>query len=429
MLRNKLFTPLFLVSIVIGGALSAFGQTAPVSGHVEMKKADGSVVRVEKATVDCYRSDVALGCRSTQTNSRGEFTFLGIPFSGKVILAVSGPGLSPVVFPGAKPGQDDIVIEVVEGDGSTLTEAEVREQEALFLANPTGELTEDQKKAQEEFEKKVAEVKAKNEKIEKKNQIVERTLKEGNAAYTAANYDLAIAKYEEGIEADPDFVGSAPVLLNNKGAALKKRAVDEYNTAAKTKDQALIAAAKVKAGADLAASLGAYDQSWKILASAKAEDITDQNNYKGAKTNAADGGRDAVRIMVLIKTVDGNKTEAAKELTGAYIAGEVDKKKQAEAQANLAAYLFEGGDFDGSVAEYRKAYELSPKDPDVLAKFSLALYTVAEANQNAAMKQESLNVMEAYLSAAPKDHSLRADIASLADYLKTTEKMKPQKMN
>jgi tetratricopeptide (TPR) repeat protein len=429
MLRNKLFTPLFLASLILTGAAAVFGQTAAVGGRVELKKADGTTVPVENATVDCYRSDAGLKCRSTQTNSRGEFTFLGIPFSGRVILAVSGPGISPVVYPGVKAGQEDIVIQVNEGEGPALTEEEVRKQEALFLANPTGELTEDQKKAQEEYEKKVAEIKAKNEKIEKKNAIIERTLKEGNEAYNAGNYDLAIAKYEEGIEADPDFVGSAPTLLNNKGAAFKKRAVEVYNAAAKTKDQAQIATAKVKAAEDLASSLESYAKSWEVLKNAKQEDITDQNNYKAAKVSAADGGRDAVRIMVLIKAVDGKHNVAAKELTEAYIGGETDKKKQAEAQSNMAAYLFEGGDFAGSVVEYRKAYELSPKDPDVLAKYSLALYTVAEANQDAAMKQESLNVMEVYLSAAPKDHSLRADIAGLADYLKTTEKMKPQKMN
>jgi tetratricopeptide (TPR) repeat protein len=429
MLRNKLFTPLFLASLVLTGAAAAFGQTAAVGGRVELKKADGTTEPVANATVDCYRSDAGLKCRSTQTNSRGEFTFLGIPFSGRVILAVSGPGISPVVYPGVKAGQVDIIVQVLEGEGPALSEEEVRRQEALFLANPTGELTDDQKKAQEEYEKKLAEVKAKNEKIEKKNQIIERTLKEGNEAYNSGNYDLAIAKYEEGIEADPDFVGSAPVLLNNKGAALKKRAVDVYNTAAKGKDPTQIAAAKVKAAADLVLSLDAYGKSFGILKNAKPEEITDQNNYKGAKANAADGGRDAVRIMVLLKTVDGSKNAEAKELTEAYIANETDKKKQAEAQSNMAAYLFEGGDFNGSVVEYRQAYELSPKDPDVLAKYSLALYTVAEANQDAAMKQESLNVMEVYLSAAPKDHSLRADIAGLADYLKNTEKLKPQKMN
>jgi len=433
MLRYKFIVPFVLLTAFLAGAIGAFAQTAPVSGYVEMKKEDGSAVRVEGATVDCYRVDSNLSCRSTTTNSRGEFTFLGIPFSGKVVLAVSGPGLSPIFFPDVKAGQENIVIEVRAGDGSKLTEEEVRAQYAQYAANPTGELTEDQKKAQEEYERKVAEIKSKNAKIEEKNKVIEMALKAGNEAYSKGDYGTAIAQYEVGVEADPDFVGSAPVLLNNKGAALKKRAVETYNAAAKSKDQAQIASAKTSAGGDLASALDSYSKSWDILLNAKAEEISDQNNYKSSKLNAADGGRDAVRLMVLIKTVDGSKTDEAKKLTDAYVAGESDKKKQADAQANLAAYMFEGGNFDGSVAEYRKAYSMSPKDPDVLAKFGLALYTVAESNQDEAqkkaMKEESLGVMEAYLSAAPKDHELRADIQSLADYLKNTEKIKPQKLN
>lgn len=429
MLRRRIFTLLFVLSVMAGGAVIAAGQTAPVGGRVEKKNADGTATPVEGARVDCYRTDANLGCRSTTTNSRGEFTFLGIPFSGQVVLAVSGPGLSASIYPGVKPGQENIIFEVTEGDGAVMEEAEVRRQAALFASNPTGELSEEQKKAQEEYERKLAEIQAKNAKIEEKNALIERVLKEGNAAYEAGNYQLAVAKYDEGINADPDFVGSAPVLLNNKGAALKKQAVDVYNTAAKTKDNAQIATAKVEAGKDLSESLAAYAQSLKVLKGAPAAEITNAEKHKQDIVNAADGGRDAVRIMVLIKMVDGERTEAAKDVIESYLSSESDKAKQAQAQSNLAAYLFEGGDFDGSVAEYRKAYTLSPKDPDVLAKFSLALYTVAEDKQDASMKQESLNFMEAYLTSAPKDHSLRNDIAGLADYLKTTEKMKPQKIN
>ena len=53
------------------------------------------------------------------------------------------------------------------------------------------------------------------------NEVIGQALKDGNAAFTAKNFDLAISKYDEGIAADPDFVGSAPVLLNNRGAVFR----------------------------------------------------------------------------------------------------------------------------------------------------------------------------------------------------------------
>ena len=44
---------------------------------------------------------------------------------------------------------------------------------------------------------------------------MKRALEEGNQAFNSKNYDIAIVKFEEGYKASPDFVGSAPVLLNN----------------------------------------------------------------------------------------------------------------------------------------------------------------------------------------------------------------------
>ncbi|MCO6512698.1 MAG: hypothetical protein J5I65_18090 [Aridibacter famidurans] len=429
MLRRRVFTPLFIVTLIAAGAFSAMGQTAPIVGRVQLKAADGGLTPVENAKVDCYRTDTDLACRSTTTGKDGTFTILGIPFNGTVALAVSAPGVNPTVYPGIKAGQDKIEIEVVEGDGSVIDEAETRRLAAEWAAGATGELTEEQKKAQAEYEKKLAEVTEKNKKIEEKNSLIERVLREGEAAYKAGDYATAIAKFDEGVQADPDFAGSAPLLLNNKGLALKQRAVNTYNAGAKSGDAGQLASAKKSAGEDLSAALGAFARALEIASQPGADQIRTPANLKADKLSSADGGRDSVRLMVLIKTVDANRVEEAKQVIGQYLESEANKEKQAQAQASLAAYLFEGGDFDASVTEYRKAYQFSPKDPDVLAKFSLALYTVAEDKQDASMKQESLNFMEAYLNTAPQDHQLRADIAGLADYLKTTEKMKPQKIN
>lgn len=83
-------------------------------------------------------------------------------------------------------------------------------------------MTAEQKKAQAEFEKQKADIENKNKKIESENAIISQALKDGNAAFNAKDWDLAITKYTEGIAASPNFAGSAPVLLNNKGAALRK---------------------------------------------------------------------------------------------------------------------------------------------------------------------------------------------------------------
>jgi tetratricopeptide (TPR) repeat protein len=89
----------------------------------------------------------------------------------------------------------------------------------------------------------------------------------------------------------------------------------------------------------------------------------------------------------------------------------------------------DSGDYTTAVDEYRKAIVLSPDDADTLAGISLALYTLGEDKKSKDMKQESLNYMDKFLRVAPKDHKLRDDIEGLANYIKTQEKLKPQKIN
>lgn len=428
MLRKKLFTPFFVMAFVFAAAAVSFAQTAPVSGRVEVKKADGTVVPAENAKVDCYRTDVQLGCRSSETNSRGEFTFLGIPFSGQVVLAVSGPGIGPVIYPGIKAGRDDIVITVSEGDGSVLDEAEVRRQAEMFAANPTGELTEEQKKAQEEFERQKAEIEAKNAKALERNAEWDRLIKEGLDAFNSGNYDVAVTKFQEGIEIDPTFVGAAPAFMNNKGAALKKRAVEVYNAGVKSGNAAQLSEAKQKAGADLSEALSVYHRSYEMLKGANAAEITDAAKHKANMTAAADGGRDAVRLMVLTGLVDYEKTEPAKTLLTAYYENEADKIKKAEAHGHLGGYLAASGDLDGAVSEYRQGFTLDPTNPDLVGMLGNMLFALADVNADDSLKQESLNYMDKFLKDAPKNHKLRAEIEGYAEQLKG-EGLKPQKIN
>ena len=100
----------------------------------------------------------------------------------------------------------------------------------------SAQTTEDEAK-RAEILKRNAEIAASNEKAKKSNAIVERTFKNGNEAFRDRNYDLAISQYDEGLSADPDHPG-APVLLTNKTMALNARAVDKYNAAIKSTDEA-----------------------------------------------------------------------------------------------------------------------------------------------------------------------------------------------
>lgn len=420
MIRKNLFTSLFLVAMLLFAGVSIFAQTNTIAGKVVMKKEGGEKTPVKDVLIELVRVDAVAKTVETKTDETGAFSITEVTPGATYAISVSGSGIKPEIIPDVKPGTNNFEIPVTAGDSKRWSEEQVR-LSVLTSLKESGTLNDAQKKMLEDYENKKGNV-------EKKNAIITQSLKDGNAAYNSGDYATAIAKYDEGINADPEFIGSAPVFLNNKGSALKKRAVEMYNAAVKSRDSAKINEAKNTAKKDLAGSLESYNKSYMLLTNAPAGSVSDQAAHKKNIFNAADGGRDAVRIMALIKLVDPNQAEAANRVVKAYMENESDKNKKGKAQAALASYLMDSNDYDGAVAEYRKAIEFTPDDPDVLAGFSLALYTAAEDKQSKPMKQESLNYMEKYLKVAPKNHRLRQDIDGLATYLKTEEKLKPQKI-
>lgn len=422
MFRKNYFTTLLLAALFLFGGIAVFAQTAKtIEGKIELKKSDGSSVPVKDAVIDITRIDTMGKLTEVKTNESGDFVISDFPASGVYAISISGAGIKPEIIPEIKAGMDKFVIPVSEGDGKRYSEEQVR-LSTLTGLQESGKLSDEQKKMLKEYEDKKGNV-------GQKNAIISQALKEGNAAFESKNYAVAIAKYDEGINADPDFVGSAPVLLRNKAIALNVRAVNTYNDATKSGDAEKIKEAKKQAGKDLSDALEAFNKAYMILSKAPASEIPDQAKHKENLYSIANGGRDVVRIMSVIKIGDADKTEAAKNIVKAYLETETDKDNKGKAQASLASYLMDSNDYMGAITEYKKAAELAPNDADVLAGLSLALYTAAEDKQSKEMKQESLNYMEKYLKVAPKDHNLREELESLATYLKTEEKLKPQKIN
>lgn len=453
MFRQKYFTFLFATALFLFSSAAAFAQTAPVFGKVELRKADGTVVPVAGALVEPFRTDAKGKPPSGKTNKKGEFNFAGLQLGQIYALSVSAPNIAPALLPNIRAGMENIVITVTEGDGKRRTEEEVRQA----LANPSGaastsnttntaaatpqqpaaeaapqkaELTEEQKKQQAEYESQVKEVTAKNENIKQKTAIIEASLKAGNEAFQAKNYDAAIVKYNEGIQADPNFVGSAPVLLNNKGAALKNRGVENYNKAARSTDAAMKADLMPKAKQDLQESVAVYNQSWTILKGAQPADIPNQANFDVTKLQALSGLTDAYRLMFITKA-DTTKTAEAKAAYSDYFAVETDAVKKSKAQISLGDIMREAGDSENAIAAYRLALESAPDDADALAGLGLSLFAAGAGSvpENKAQMQEGLNYMEKFAQVAPETHPLKASVKDAVTYLKTEQKLTPQKVN
>ena len=127
MFRKNYFTFLLTLALFAAGSIVTFAQTAPVTGRVEMKKADGTTGPVAGAVVEVFRTDQKGKFPSDKTGKKGDFAFAGLPLGATFVFSISGANIAPQIFPNIRAGASDLNFTVVEGDGKKLTEAEVRE--------------------------------------------------------------------------------------------------------------------------------------------------------------------------------------------------------------------------------------------------------------------------------------------------------------
>jgi tetratricopeptide (TPR) repeat protein len=435
MFRKNYFTFFLAAALFLISGFAVLAQTAPVRGRIEMKTADGTKSPVADALVEPFRTDAKGKSPTAKTNKKGEFSFAGLPFGQTFVLSISAPNIKPALLPNVKAGMENLVLTVEEGDGKRWTEAEVRQTLSANStttaagsspsANPQGELTAEQKKAQAEYEKQVADVTSKNENIKQRTAIIEAALKAGNEAFSSKNYDVAVAKFDEGFNADPDFAGSAPVLLNNKGAALNARAVNTYNQSVKAETSAKVAGyGKVRK--DLADAADAYSRSWTILSNAPATEI-DPKNLEANKMTALRGAKETFRLMAATEQVDNTKTEIGRTLLPEYMKVENDPVEKGKAQLILGDVYRVAGDSENAIVEYKKALETSADNLDALAGVGLSLVNLGYMNNDKTKMQEGANYLQRFASAAPDSHKYKADAMGLIETLKKEQNVTPQK--
>ena len=111
------------------------------------------------------------------------------------------------------------------------------------------------------------------------------SFEEGNAALKAQNYDVAIAKFDEGITAVPDFVGSTPILLSGKMIALKNKGFSEYIQGAKSTDVSVKTAKYQEANKFYDEGLAAFQQALTVIKNAEAAaDAAETKRRENVKT-------------------------------------------------------------------------------------------------------------------------------------------------
>lgn len=446
MLSKKYFASVIATALLLIGSVAVFAQSAPVRGKVELKKADGTTEPVANAKIDVYKMDGKGKLPSAKTNKKGEFAFAGLTVGQKFVLVASGEKISAGMQPNVQAGMENVLITVSEGDGKVLTEDEVRASlsgaapapaataaaGATTAAPAAGEqpaqsakMSEEDKKAQAEFEKKKAEVEANNKKITDANATVKRVLDEGNRAFDAKTYDVAIAKYDEGIAAMPDFVGASPVLFNNKATALVIRATENYNKAVKAGGEAKTAAMPgIKK--DYEDAVAAADKSLEILKTAPAGD-PNQKAYDAQKVAALTQRKEAYRLLA--KTgADRTKGKETAVAFQEYLAVEADPQKKAAAQLAFAESLQDTNEFDMAITEYEKVLAQDANNVNALSGIGLSLVNVGYTSGDKTKFQQGANYLQKFVELAPATHSFKDDAKGIIETLKKEQSVTPQKV-
>src|SRR3989440_409808 len=421
MFRRYFFPVLAGIALIVSTNLIASAQVGQLRGHVVLSQADGTKIPAGDAAIDVLRTDLS-GKYTTKTNKKGEFIFAGLPYVGNYVIAASHPSAQPNWVPGVKAGRDiDYEIELSPGDGRRLTLEEIKSaspNRGAVNSEAAKPASAEDKAKLEELKRKNDEIAARNEKAVKSNEIVSRTFQAGNDAFTAKNYDVAIAQYEEGLAADPE----QPALLVNEARAYTQRGVNRYNAAVTSKDEAEKGAGLEAAKADFRAAAAATT---KAVGMIKAQPVPTEpaelTKYNNNKLAAFTVNAEAYRLFV--SKADPSQADAGLTAFKDYIAVETDPAKKAKAQLDAAQLLLDAGAVDKAFTELQAIGTAQPDNPDANLGAGLSLF----ASGDKAKYQDAANFLQHYVDVAPETHKFKADAKAILAELKSTEKVTPEK--
>lgn len=178
---------------------------------------------------------------------------------------------------------------------------------------------------------------------------------------------------------------------------------------------------------DFQESLNATQKAVEILKTANSNEANVQKGYETNRMVAYSIMNDVYRLLIETRA-DETKAAEATQAVDAYVALEPDPAKKAKAQIQMADALRKIGKSDEAIPLYRKALESAPDNADLLAGLGLSLFNSGVIASNKEQMQEGLNIMERFTATAPDTHPLKQSVKEAVDYLKTQEKLTPQKV-
>jgi tetratricopeptide (TPR) repeat protein len=226
----KIKSILTTVALLAMMSLSALAQVGRMEGEV-LTDAGAPIVG---ADVQIHRNDIKWSA-NLKTDKKGKFIHAGVQYGGTYTIIIGADGFAPGFSTGHKPDQPIPPYKLLPGDGKRLTLDEVKANTktggggAGPAATTGGAPSAKDKKAEEEYKKKLAEIEGKNKKIEGDNKAMQDALAAGKTLFNNKDYNGALAEFEKGIALDAE----QNVFWYFKGLSLFNRGVTLLNESLK----------------------------------------------------------------------------------------------------------------------------------------------------------------------------------------------------
>jgi tetratricopeptide (TPR) repeat protein len=397
------------LSLIAIASLSALAQVGRLEGDVIKADTKEPVVGAE---VQIVRTDIK-GNYPVKTDKKGHFLHAGVPLTGTYTILVSAPGCAPTFLTGIRPTQvtEPLKIELSNGDGRKLTLEDVKGIQANAPKGGQQMSAADQKKAQEEYEKKRAEIEAKNKKAMEEHEAMKKLFEQGIQLAANKDYSGAINAYNEAAKLDAE----QQAIWANLALAFYNRGVTNYNESAKDPTNT---SKRDAAKQDFNDAINSISKALALVEPllndpAKGADAKKSKaQYIKIKADAEGLLARRLNVMEMIEPAVKDYREAAEMA--------VTPADKAKFQLAAAEVYFDSGKAEEAVAAYAAIVEASPDNLDAIYKLGLAYASVAKF-------QESANTFQKFLDRAPETDPRVPEVKTVLKDLIVGNNLQPPK--
>lgn len=235
----------------------------------------------------------------------------------------------------------------------------------------------------------------------------EEILAKGNDAYRAKDFDLAIQFYDRGLEILPNQI----TLVINKSAALRGRAVGQYNNSIRSADEGRKKIGIQQAGDDLLKASELSSLAVQRIKHPLHGTIEAALNPVNIELIVLQVHSENLRLLAGL--VDQTRAEEAFRAILEYVAIEPVKQKALEARLAGCKLLLETKNSERAVIEYKKILAQDPVQLDAILGVGLALSQTGDLSRF----DEGKVYLRRFLELAPNDHPMKKDIERTLGYM------------